>query len=201
MICVLQKSLALSEVAAAEEEVVEEFLSKLEELTPMKLEDGDRLHVTVCHANTPSSFYIHAEDKKADVDTLLDEMFELYSNTEKELYKIHVPVEGSLGRGQVHWRLFVVPGYDFGRVGTMRRSRSSSWTTAMWRFVSWPTLGRCWRSSERGRCLPWNAHWEGCAQRTGRGQRMRWNSSQKWPLTSKCSKNSFWYFCKCTCRF
>ena len=95
MVCVLQRSLALSE-AAAEEEVVEEFLSKLEELTPMKLEDGDRLHVTVCHANTPSSFYIHAEDKKADVDTLLDEMFELYSNTEKELYKIHVPVEGSL---------------------------------------------------------------------------------------------------------
>ncbi|KAK3090131.1 hypothetical protein FSP39_009383 [Pinctada imbricata] len=74
----------------------EDFMTDAADLVPLTLKDGDRLQVSLSHVNSPSSFYIHQVDRKAEIDSLLDEIFELYSNTTNTMYEISEPEEGSL---------------------------------------------------------------------------------------------------------
>lgn len=59
----------------------QETTDDLEQLSHIALEEGARVQVTSSHINSPSSFYVHLERNKTELDGLLDEMFEFYSGS------------------------------------------------------------------------------------------------------------------------
>jgi len=65
-------------------------------LSHVTLKEGDRVQVTASHVNSPSQFYLHLNSNKSKLDTLLDNMFEFYSNLKDNSFDLDIPKVGSV---------------------------------------------------------------------------------------------------------
>ncbi|XP_021350187.1 uncharacterized protein LOC110448334 isoform X2 [Mizuhopecten yessoensis] len=73
-----------------------EATDDLGKLTHIVLAEGDRVQVTSCHINSPSSFYVHLDRNKDALGSLCDEMFKFYSEYEGADLNVESPKEGQL---------------------------------------------------------------------------------------------------------
>ncbi|XP_071177212.1 uncharacterized protein [Mytilus edulis] len=60
----------------------------LKDLKLVTLKDGERISVTISHSHSPSKFYVNKEENVTKIDTLMDDMFNFYSNLSEKQYKI-----------------------------------------------------------------------------------------------------------------
>ncbi|KAL5017454.1 hypothetical protein ScPMuIL_007043 [Solemya velum] len=66
-----------------------EILNNIEDLMPLMIIEEQRVQVTVSYSDSPSSFWVQPTKNKKDLDTLLDQMFEYYS----ELGETELPID------------------------------------------------------------------------------------------------------------
>ncbi|XP_063433954.1 uncharacterized protein LOC134715596 isoform X2 [Mytilus trossulus] len=60
----------------------------LKDLKLVTLKDGERISVTVSHSDSPSKFYVNKEENATKISTLMDDMFNFYSNLSEKQYEI-----------------------------------------------------------------------------------------------------------------
>ncbi|XP_052057954.1 uncharacterized protein LOC127698468 isoform X6 [Mytilus californianus] len=74
----------LSEIEDAQEPVTH----SLKDMKVITLKEGERISVTVSHSDSPSKFYVNLEENVTKINTLMDDMFNFYSNIPEEQYEI-----------------------------------------------------------------------------------------------------------------
>ncbi|VDI51659.1 tudor domain-containing protein 1/4/6/7 [Mytilus galloprovincialis] len=70
------------------EDPQEPVTHSLKDLKLVTLKDGERISVTISHSDSPSKFYVNKEENVTKIDTLMDDMFNFYSNLSEKQYKI-----------------------------------------------------------------------------------------------------------------
>ncbi|XP_071177213.1 uncharacterized protein [Mytilus edulis] len=70
------------------EDPQEPVTHSLKDLKLVTLKDGERISVTISHSHSPSKFYVNKEENVTKIDTLMDDMFNFYSNLSEKQYKI-----------------------------------------------------------------------------------------------------------------